>query len=390
MRRGFGCLIVMMATLIVSVGVLVLWLLAGLLGIASLEGSLADLARPGRAGGARRRDRGPGRRDPDCARRRRAALGARRRGRPDRGRGLLGAGRGGARPRRAPAAEPRVQRDGGAARGRGRDPPPTPRRREPRAANAARGRPGQPGGAARRDLPVGRRAHPADPRRNPGPRAADRRSPDREPGRIGRPAAPPRTHWTRRAARGRRDGPSGARRPRPGSTSGSSAPRDWPRSRSIRSGSTRSSRTSSTTPIRAMPDGGSIALSAAPLPNGGLALEVTDDGPGIPDDIRDAVFERFTKSASSRGSGLGLAIARAIVEAHGGTISATPAHPGAARSRRRAEGTRIRIELPASGRHRTQAPDRRRVERARGLWSQAPNRHRSPESKWPSSMSIRS
>src|SRR5262245_42788056 len=46
MRRGFGCLIVMLATLIVSVGVLVLWLLAGLLGLASVESGLADLARP--------------------------------------------------------------------------------------------------------------------------------------------------------------------------------------------------------------------------------------------------------------------------------------------------------------------------------------------------------
>src|SRR3954468_24633229 len=45
MRRGFGCLIAMLATLIVSVGVLLLWLLAGLFGM-SAEGPLAYLARP--------------------------------------------------------------------------------------------------------------------------------------------------------------------------------------------------------------------------------------------------------------------------------------------------------------------------------------------------------
>jgi two-component system sensor histidine kinase BaeS len=92
--------------------------------------------------------------------------------------------------------------------------------------------------------------------------------------------------------------------------------------------------------IRAMPDGGSIALSAAPLAGGGVAFEVTDDGPGIPAELRDSVFERFTKSASSRGSGLGLAIARAIVEAHGGTISASTGTSG--------RGTTIRIELPST------------------------------------------
>ena len=45
LRRGFGCLIASMATLVVSVGVLVLWLLAGLFGL-SAEGPLAYLARP--------------------------------------------------------------------------------------------------------------------------------------------------------------------------------------------------------------------------------------------------------------------------------------------------------------------------------------------------------
>jgi len=90
--------------------------------------------------------------------------------------------------------------------------------------------------------------------------------------------------------------------------------------------------------IRAMPAGGSIALSVAARA-GGLTVDVSDDGPGIPADIRDHVFDRFTKSATSRGSGLGLAIARAIVEAHGGSIAAAAGPRG--------RGTSIRIDLPA-------------------------------------------
>ncbi len=118
--------------------------------------------------------------------------------------------------------------------------------------------------------------------------------------------------------------------------------------------------------IRAMPDGGSITLTGSAGPShsagpsgtpgplgtpgpsgsatasaaagpGGLSIEVTDTGPGIPPEIRAGVFDRFTKSATSRGSGLGLAIARAIVEAHGGTIAATSGPTG--------RGTTIRIDL---------------------------------------------
>ena len=90
--------------------------------------------------------------------------------------------------------------------------------------------------------------------------------------------------------------------------------------------------------VRAMPDGGSIMLSAARRETG-VVLAVTDDGPGIPADLRESVFERFTKSETSRGSGLGLAIARAIVEAHGGGIAAA--------SRPSGRGTSIVIELQA-------------------------------------------
>jgi two-component system sensor histidine kinase BaeS len=83
--------------------------------------------------------------------------------------------------------------------------------------------------------------------------------------------------------------------------------------------------------------GGAIVLRGA-KDSEAITLEVADDGPGIPPDLLPSVFERFRKSSSSRGSGLGLAIARAIVTAHGGTIAAR-SDPGAG-------GTTIRISLP--------------------------------------------
>ncbi|WP_308307667.1 HAMP domain-containing sensor histidine kinase [Streptomyces sp. ISL-10] len=57
-----------------------------------------------------------------------------------------------------------------------------------------------------------------------------------------------------------------------------------------------------------------------------VLLEVEDDGPGIPDELRRHVFERFARGDASRsrqagGTGLGLAIAQAVVTAHGGTVS---------------------------------------------------------------------
>jgi two-component system OmpR family sensor kinase len=55
-------------------------------------------------------------------------------------------------------------------------------------------------------------------------------------------------------------------------------------------------------------------------------IAVSDDGPGIPEDLRSTLFERFARGDSSRNratgsTGLGLAIVSAVVEAHGGTVT---------------------------------------------------------------------
>jgi signal transduction histidine kinase len=66
-------------------------------------------------------------------------------------------------------------------------------------------------------------------------------------------------------------------------------------------------------------------------------LTVHDDGTGIPADLLPRVFDRFVKGESSTGSGLGLAIVRDVVEAHGGSVSATSTA---------ADGTSITVKLP--------------------------------------------
>jgi len=75
--------------------------------------------------------------------------------------------------------------------------------------------------------------------------------------------------------------------------------------------------------------------------DGRLLLEVLDSGRGLPNGSEERVFERFYRADPARsgeGTGLGLSIARAIAEAHGGSIRAATADGG---------GAAITIDLPA-------------------------------------------
>lgn len=73
--------------------------------------------------------------------------------------------------------------------------------------------------------------------------------------------------------------------------------------------------------VRYSPDGGTVTL-AARSEGGQVRFGVRDQGPGIPREAQDSIFDRFRQlqSAVKAGAGLGLAIVRGIVEAHGGRV----------------------------------------------------------------------
>jgi signal transduction histidine kinase len=92
--------------------------------------------------------------------------------------------------------------------------------------------------------------------------------------------------------------------------------------------------------VKYTPAGGSIAI-AAERRDGVIRYSVTDNGPGVPPELRQAIFEKFFRrpGATTPGAGLGLFIAREIVEAHGGKIG-VEGEPGT--------GSTFWFELPAA------------------------------------------
>ncbi|WP_327085245.1 HAMP domain-containing histidine kinase [Nonomuraea sp. NBC_01738] len=77
--------------------------------------------------------------------------------------------------------------------------------------------------------------------------------------------------------------------------------------------------------LKHTPPGTSLRVGVG-LVGESAVLEVSDDGPGFPPEVAEKVFERFYRADPARGpggSGLGLSIVAALVDAHGGTITAT-------------------------------------------------------------------
>ena len=95
--------------------------------------------------------------------------------------------------------------------------------------------------------------------------------------------------------------------------------------------------------LRHSPAGARVAVRAR-VRDAATCIEVSDEGPGIPDDEASRVFERFYRADVARaddggGAGLGLAIVRWIVELHGGAVRA---------ERREPRGCRMVVELPVA------------------------------------------
>jgi signal transduction histidine kinase len=81
--------------------------------------------------------------------------------------------------------------------------------------------------------------------------------------------------------------------------------------------------------IRHAPVGGVVRCSLS-ADAARLVLEVADDGPGVPPEQRDRIFERYRRGRSTTGTGLGLAIVREIAVLHGGDVTVGEAPEGGA------------------------------------------------------------
>ncbi|MCB1756992.1 MAG: sensor histidine kinase [Gammaproteobacteria bacterium] len=93
--------------------------------------------------------------------------------------------------------------------------------------------------------------------------------------------------------------------------------------------------------VRYSRDGGVITVRVKSLPEGQM-VQVEDDGPGIPEEKRGRVFERFYRltPGDGQGSGLGLGIVRDVLKLHDGSISLTSGENG--------KGLCVSLVLPAA------------------------------------------
>ncbi len=97
--------------------------------------------------------------------------------------------------------------------------------------------------------------------------------------------------------------------------------------------------------VKYSPDGGSIVVRCSRNEDWGL-FEVTDEGPGVPEEERGRIFERLyrgDRSRGSRGLGLGLSLVQALSAAHKGMAGMEPAPGGT--------GSRFFVKIPANISH---------------------------------------
>jgi nitrogen fixation/metabolism regulation signal transduction histidine kinase len=88
--------------------------------------------------------------------------------------------------------------------------------------------------------------------------------------------------------------------------------------------------------IRGAKSGGNVRVSATALADGRIAIDVDDDGPGVPEAARERVFDPYF-TTRTEGTGLGLAIVKKVVVEHAGSIACSTSPLG---------GARFRIVLP--------------------------------------------
>ena len=97
---------------------------------------------------------------------------------------------------------------------------------------------------------------------------------------------------------------------------------------------------------------GSVVEAALAWHGAGLRISVLDRGPGIPEEFRGRIFQRFAQSKEEeerqQGSGLGLSISKNIVEAHGGSIAYADREGG---------GTVFHVDLPLHAAHDTRSAE---------------------------------
>jgi signal transduction histidine kinase len=87
--------------------------------------------------------------------------------------------------------------------------------------------------------------------------------------------------------------------------------------------------------IKYSPPGSSVTVRTMSETEGDLRVVVEDDGPGVPEEQRERIFQRFVRGpghdATVPGSGLGLYIARSLARAMGGNIAYRPVDPHGSR-----------------------------------------------------------